>query len=32
MSDKTLAIAFLLVTLCLAALASLIFPSISGLP
>lgn len=32
MSDKMLAIAFLLGTLCLAVLATVMFPSASGLP
>ncbi len=32
MSDKALAIAFLLGTLCLAAIATVMFPTSSGLP
>ena len=32
MNDKTLAIAFLLGTLCLAALATIMFPEMPGLP
>jgi len=32
MSDKMLAIVFLLGTLCLAVLATVMFPSVSGLP
>ena len=32
MSDKNLAIAFLLVTLCVAVLATIIFPTVPGLP
>lgn len=32
MSEKTLAIAFLLVTFCLALLVTMIFPEMAGLP
>lgn len=32
MSDKALAMAFLVVTLCLAALATIMFPNMPGLP